>query len=170
MATSLSTDRRILLREVQERIHQRLGPEFETHAFRLVRRDWSYRRARDAVSARFSLGVSSRPPSLGYVGILIQPGLVISVPEWMDEAKRRLSGQTGRWLRSEVPAPAIWQMLEWLMPDRQAAWRLPDRPTAAEVDALARNLHRATRDVALPLFDRLGTPTAMAGVVVFPSA
>src|SRR6476469_7674714 len=157
MAKAAQANRRRLLVDVRDQIDLLLAPEFAPHGFRFRRRDATYHRDQDGVAASFALGISSRPPSIGGVGILIEPHVVAAVDAWMADAERRLASSSGPVRSREHPSPVVWELLDWLVPGSSPHWILPDDPEQAEVEHVATLLRDAVVEGGLTFMERLAT-------------
>ena len=166
MDKAVQANRLSRLVDVCDQIDLLLAPEFAPHGFRFRRRDATYHREQNGVALSFALGISSRPPSIGGVGILIEPHLVAAVNAWMADAERRLASSSGPVLRWEHPSPVVWELLDWLVPGNSPHWTLPDDPEQAEVEDIAKLLRDSVVEVGLPFMERLATTELLLNGVV----
>jgi len=159
MGAGTTTDRRTILLYVREGIARLLTPDLVLNGFRWLRRDTAYRRDKDGVVSEFRLGISSRPPALGRVGILVEPRLVVSVPAWKAAAEQRLAdGAKGSAPFQVLSDVAVWELLDVLVPGDRPHWTLPDVPVDDDIEALGGVLSGTLTTVVLPFFDRVRTP------------
>jgi hypothetical protein len=149
-------DRRRLLASVESAIGGSIEAALTAHGFRRTRRPAAFHRAREGVESAVRLGLSSRPPSLGRVGILIEPSLWVAVPDWTAEARRRLAGQN--WPTEHVDGPLVFELLDWLVPGSRPHWTLSDQPSTSEIGSLGARLDAAIAEIGLPFLNRFATP------------
>jgi hypothetical protein len=166
MTSDITTNRRRLVLDVRDRIAAVLTPPLADAGFRFHRRDAVFRRDRAGVAISVQLGLCSRPASLGRVGILIQPVVRVSVPEWTAEAERRLRSASSSAIQGEAASThVVWQLLDWLVPGKTPHWILSDAPAAAEISAAGVLLATVIEGVALPFIDRLATTEQLLGAI-----
>jgi len=137
-----------------------LTPVFVAEGFRVQRAQAGFRRDIGGVEARFSLGMSSRPPSLGRLGVLIEPGLSVWISRWSAEAAQRAEG-AGPWVGPRHETPVAWSLLDWLVDGKRPHWILPDEPTEAETRRLAGALVTEVRQTAMPYFEQRRSPPSV---------
>jgi hypothetical protein len=157
-----STGRPRLLRHVQDCIDSELATVLAPFGYRRVLSRHGFVRDRHGVHSELRTAISSRPPSLGYIGILVEPLLVVSVEAWAEEARLRLaSSQPGRFLSAERPGPVAMMALDWLMAEPGPHWTLSDEPGEAEIASTASSLAAAVATTAVPELERLSTPQSI---------
>ena len=158
MALSSGAERRRLLAEVRDGVAAALSAPLGEAGFRFRRRDSAFHRERDGVTLALSSGISSRPPSMGGVGILVEPMMYAGVPTWAEDAERRLAAAAGPLLGWERPSQFIvMQALDWDVRGRAPHWTLPDWPTPSDIEHQARALRESVLDTAIPFLERLAT-------------
>ena len=138
---------------------EKLAGVLRPAGFEWLKREAAFRRSRDGVIAEFRFGISSRPASLGYSGILIEPMLVIAVPEWESSLSARLVASGSEVEAGEGPLPAAFMHLDHMVAGSRPHWVLPDEPDQAAVDGVAASLSDAVVGSAVPIFAELDTPT-----------
>lgn len=133
-----------------------LTPVLREVGYRGLRGQYVFRRATDTVISELILAISFRPPSLSHSGMLVEPRLVVRVPEWEADAARRLSGvSNARW---DGPSIVVSELLDWFVAGPAPHWTLPDNPTGEEVDAMASSLQQAVRSEGIPYLEGLRDP------------
>lgn len=158
MVPTPRSDRRQLLTKVRDGLAAALLEPLDEVGFRFRRRDAAFRRERDGVVLALFLGISSRPASLGGVGILVEPSMVVAVPAWEEEAERLLAVASGPLLQWEHPSePVIWEALDWHVPGKRPHWTLPDEPTPSDIAQLGRLLRESLIATGLPFLERVST-------------
>lgn len=143
--------------EVRDGIAAELAAPCAEAGFRFRRRDATFLREADGRTLSIELGISSRPPSLGGVGVLLEPAMVVSVAAWADDARRRLANSSAPPLWEHPTAVIVWEMLCVYVAGRRPHWTLPDAPTAPEITERARSLRSALVEVGLPFLERLAS-------------
>lgn len=158
MAVTSGSDRRHLLAQVRDGVAAALRAPLDEAGFEFRRRDVAFHRERDGVLLALSLGISSRPPSMGRVGILVEPMMCAGVPTWAQDAERRLAVAAGPLLDWERPSSfVVREALDWHVQGRAPHWTLPDDPTAADIERQARSLLESVLTTGLPFLERLAT-------------
>jgi hypothetical protein len=158
MALTSGSDRRRLLAEVRDGVAAALRAPLDEAGFRFRRRDAAFHRERDGVMLELSFGISSRPPSMGGVGILVEPMMCAGVPTWAEDAERRLAAAAGQLLDWERPSQLIvGEALDWHVRGRAPHWTLPDEPTSSDIEHQARALRESILATGIPFLERLAT-------------
>lgn len=166
-ASSANIGRRRILTDVRDGLANILAEPLAASGFRFRRGDSRFRRESDGVSLALSLGVSSRPASLGGVGILIEPMMGAAVPAWSQDAERRLAESSGPLVHWESPSsPVVWEALDGHVPGRRPHWTLPDEPSSSDISRVAQDLRASVQETALPFLERLATQELLLGSAV----
>ena len=160
----MNASRRSLLGEVTAGLERHLTPPLGDAGFSLKRRDHTYVRDQAGVVQSLALAITSRPPSLGRRGILIEPVLRVKVSAWTDEAERRLR-QASALATPEHPGGVVWELLDWLTPGKVPHWSLSDIPTDPEIDRIATDLARVVEAVAVPRFEISRSPDLILSAI-----
>lgn len=149
-------DRRQVLASIQARIVRSIQAEFAARGFRRSPSPVGFHRERGGVDSSFVLAISSRPQSLGRVGILVAPFLKVQIPSWSANAQDRLGNEGPP--TEQVGGPLLLEDLDLLIPGPTPHWTLSDRPDEREVDALGDRLRAVVAEVGLPYVDQFQTP------------
>jgi hypothetical protein len=158
MTPTPRSDRRQLLTKVRDGLAAALLEPLDEVGFQFRRRDAVFRRERDGVVLSIFLGISSRPASMGGVGILVEPMMVVAVPGWEAEAVRRLAAASGPLVHWEQPSEAvISEALDWHIPGKRPHWTLPNEPTPSDIARLGGLLRESAIAVGLPFLERVST-------------
>lgn len=165
MGLTSGSDRRLLLTRVRDGIAAALLEPFDEQGFSFRRRDASFLRERNGVVLALSLGISSRPRSLGGVGILVEPMMVAGVPAWAEEAERRLAAASGPLPHWEAPSQAvIWETLDGHVPGKAPHWTLPDEPTSFDIAHEGHLLREAVFATGLPFLEQVASKDRLLDV------
>ena len=132
-------------------VAEALQPELRPRGFRVERRTGTFTRTFGDVVHEIRLAISSRPPALGDVGMLIEPLLVVRVPAWEGDAARRLALVDES--AGEVPVAVGFESLATLAGVDAPAWTLPDQPDASTVRVTADRVRDAVISSGMPYLE-----------------